>query len=62
MAAQTDPRTEARRFKVTIWLDQVSKLLAEELAPRPRRFKTSLRQTTIAAIGIGLMAAAHVHM
>jgi hypothetical protein len=60
MAAQTDPLAEARKFKVTIWLDQVSRLIAEEMAPRPRRFRTSLRQTTIAAIGIGLMAAAHV--
>jgi len=43
-----------------MWLDWLVALLAEELAPRPRRFRTSLRWTALSTIGVGLMAAAHV--
>jgi uncharacterized membrane protein YccC len=41
-------------------LNWFAALLAEEMAPRPRRFRTSLRMATIATIGTGLMAAGHV--
>ncbi|HEY2106949.1 MAG TPA: FUSC family protein [Candidatus Binataceae bacterium] len=49
-----------RKSGLSIWLDGLAKLLVEELAPRPRRFRSSLRWTTIATIGVGLMAACHV--
>ncbi len=42
------------------WVGWLAALLAEELAPRPRRFANALRWTLIATAGAGLMAAAHV--
>lgn len=38
----------------------VSKLLVEELAPRPRRLRTAMRMALIGTIGAGLMAIGHV--
>jgi hypothetical protein len=43
------------------WLDRLSALLAQELAPSPRRLWTSLRLTTIAIIGTALIAICHVN-
>src|SRR6266436_5365097 len=43
------------------WLEGLKALLAEELAPGPRRFWTSLRLTLIATIGVGLIAICHVN-
>jgi multidrug resistance protein MdtO len=42
------------------WIEWLVALLAEELAPRPLRFRSSLRMAVIAAIGAGLIAACHV--
>jgi hypothetical protein len=41
-------------------LDALLTLLGEELAPHPHRIASTLRSSTIGAIGAGLMAAAHV--
>jgi uncharacterized membrane protein YccC len=49
-----------RKSGLSIWLDGIATLLVEELAPRPRRFRGSLRWTTISTIAVGLMAACHV--
>jgi hypothetical protein len=43
------------------WLDQLERLLARELAPSPRKFRTALRISTIATIGAGLIASCHVN-
>ena len=43
------------------WLDQLQTLLARELAPGSRKFRTTLRMTTIATIGVGLVAICHVN-
>jgi hypothetical protein len=43
------------------WVDELEALLARELAPSPRKFRTALRITTIATIGAGLVAICHVH-
>jgi hypothetical protein len=50
----------ARKSSISAWFDWFTALLAEEMAPRPRRFRMSLRWTVIATIGAGLMAACHV--
>lgn len=42
------------------WLDRLSALLAQELAPSWRRLWTAFRLTTIATIGIALIASCHV--
>jgi uncharacterized membrane protein YccC len=43
------------------WPERLKALLAEELAPGPRRFWTSLRLTAIATLGVGLIAICHVN-
>ena len=43
------------------WLDQLERLLARELAPSSRKFRTALRISTIATIGAGLIASCHVN-
>ncbi len=43
------------------WLDQLQRLLARELAPSSRKFRTALRIATIATIGAGLIASCHVN-
>jgi uncharacterized membrane protein YccC len=60
MSAIVYPYAAAHRSRLGLWLGWLSALLAEELAPRPRRLRTALRQATIATVGTGLMAAAHV--
>jgi hypothetical protein len=42
------------------WFDWLVRLAAEELAPRPRRFATTLRFAFIASVATGVMAACHV--
>src|ERR1700693_1794129 len=43
------------------WFDQLEALLARELAPTSRKFRTALRLTTIATIGAALVAICHVN-
>jgi uncharacterized membrane protein YccC len=43
------------------WLGQLQRLLARELAPSSRKFRTALRIATIATIGAGLIASCHVN-
>jgi hypothetical protein len=42
------------------WFDRLVSLLAEELAPGPRRIKTTLRMALIGTVGAGLVASCHV--
>jgi hypothetical protein len=42
------------------WFEWLLRLIAEELAPRPRRVSTSFRYATISTVATGLMAACHV--
>ena len=55
-----DAQIGERKTRLTGGVAWLTALLAEELASRPRRVITSLRWATIATIGAGLMAAAHV--
>src|ERR1700690_2538360 len=50
-----------RLAQPTGWFDQLAALLARELAPSPRKFRTALRLTTIATLGAGLVASCHVN-
>ena len=43
------------------WFDSLVSLLAEELAPSPRRLKTTLRMAVIGTVGAGLVASCHVY-
>ena len=43
------------------WLDQLAALLARELAPSARKFRTAFRITMIATIGSGLVEICHVN-
>jgi uncharacterized membrane protein YccC len=43
------------------WFDQLETLLARELAPSPRKFRTALRIATIGTIGAGVVASCHVN-
>jgi uncharacterized membrane protein YccC len=43
------------------WFDRLERLLARELAPSQRKFRTALRISTIATIGAGLIASCHVN-
>lgn len=43
------------------WFDELETLLATELAPTSRKFRTAFRFTMIATIGAGLVAICHVH-
>ncbi|MBV8773814.1 MAG: hypothetical protein JO166_16025, partial [Deltaproteobacteria bacterium] len=43
------------------WFEELQALLARELAPSSRKFRTALRTTTIATIGAGLVATCHVN-
>jgi uncharacterized membrane protein YccC len=54
------PRATGRESPLTDWLNWLSALLVHELALRPGRFSSSLRQATIATVGVGLMASCHV--
>ena len=43
------------------WFEQLETLLARELAPSSRKFRTAFRFTTIATIGAGLIASCHIN-
>ncbi len=43
------------------WFGQLVALLTRELAPSSRKLRTSLRMTTIATLGAGLIASCHVN-
>jgi uncharacterized membrane protein YccC len=44
-----------------VWFDQLEEMLARELAPTWRKFRTALRITTIGTIGAGLITICHVN-
>src|SRR6516225_3656749 len=58
MAALVDQLS--RISEAAAWPQRLKALLAEELAPSPRKFWTSLRLTAIATVGVGLIAICHV--
>jgi uncharacterized membrane protein YccC len=43
------------------WFDQFERLIARELAPSPRKFRTAVRIATIVTISAGLIASCHVY-
>jgi hypothetical protein len=43
------------------WIDQFERLLARELAPSPRKFRTAVRIATIATVAVALTATCHVN-
>jgi fusaric acid resistance family protein len=59
MAAFAEP--EIRLAQPPGWFDQLVALLTRELAPSSRRLRTSLRMTTIATVGAGLIVSCHVN-
>jgi hypothetical protein len=59
MAAFVTP--ELRVTQPPGWYDQLEALLARELAPTSRKFRSAFRLTTIATIGAGLVASCHVN-
>ena len=59
MAGLAEP--ELRLAQPSGWLDQLSALLARELAPSSRKFRTALRLATIGTVGAGLIASCHVN-
>src|SRR5580658_5012926 len=59
MAGFAEP--EIRLAQPPGWFDQLVALLTRELAPSPRKLRTALRMTTIATLGAGLVASAHVN-
>src|SRR5271169_4772516 len=54
-------KTERRLAQPFAWFDQIAALLAHELAPTSRKFRTALRLATIGTIGAGLIASCHVN-
>jgi hypothetical protein len=54
-------KTELHLAQPLGWLDQLSAMLARELAPSSRKFRTALRLTTIGTLGAGLIASCHVN-
>ncbi|HEY6421021.1 MAG TPA: FUSC family protein [Candidatus Binataceae bacterium] len=61
MIQTAQPRLARSSAGSSGWFGWAGKLLAEELAPRPRRLRTSVRLALIGTIGAGLIAACHVH-
>jgi fusaric acid resistance family protein len=54
-------KPELRLAQTPGWFDQLAALLARELAPSSRKFRTALRLTTIGTLGAGLIASCHVN-
>src|SRR5215472_8550896 len=54
-------REQLLRARPLGWFDELEALLARELAPTSRKFRTALRLTTTATIGAGLVVICHVH-
>jgi hypothetical protein len=50
-----------RLVQPSSWFDRLGALLARELAPNSRKFRTAFRFTTIATLGAGLIAVCHVN-
>src|ERR1700683_2765198 len=51
----------ARARRRVSWFDWLISLLSEELAPNPRRLKSTLRMAVIGTVGAGLIASCHVY-
>ncbi|MGH7932546.1 MAG: FUSC family protein [Candidatus Binataceae bacterium] len=60
MIASTFDRAGVAAQWLTGWSAWLTALLAEELAPRPRKLRVSLRMAVVATIGAGLMTVAHI--
>jgi hypothetical protein len=54
-------KTELHLAQPFGWFDQLAALLARELAPSSRKFRTALRLTTIGTLGAALVASCHVN-
>ncbi len=54
-------KPELRLAQAPGWFDQLAALLARELSPTSRKFRTALRLTTIATLGAGLIVSCHVN-
>jgi hypothetical protein len=54
-------KPELRLAQTPGWFDQLAALLARELSPSSRKFRTALRLTTIGTLGAGLIASCHVN-
>ena len=54
-------REQLLRARPFGWFDELEALLAAELAPTSRKFRTAFRFTTIATIGAALVVSCHVH-
>lgn len=54
-------RQQFRIHQPLVWLDQLEALVARELAPSPRKIRTTLRISAIVTIAIGLDAICHVN-
>jgi hypothetical protein len=54
-------KPELRLAQPSGCFDRLAALLARELAPSSRKFRTALRLTTIATLGAGLVASCHVN-
>jgi hypothetical protein len=54
-------RQQFRIHQPLVWLDQLEALAARELAPSPRKIRTTLRISAIVTIAIGLDAICHVN-
>src|SRR5271155_260282 len=54
-------KSEPRLAQPSAWFDRIAALLARELVPNSRKLRSTLRMTTIATIGAGLVASCHVN-
>ena len=54
-------KAELRLARPSGWFDQLAALLARELAPSSRKFRTALRLATMATLGAGLVVSCHVN-
>src|SRR5229473_7649969 len=54
-------RQQFRIHQPLVWLDQLEALVARELAPSPRKIRSTLRISAIVTIAIGLDAICHVN-
>ena len=54
-------KPELRLAQPLGWYDRLAALLARELAPSSRKFRTAFRITKIGTLGAGLVASCHVN-
>jgi predicted membrane protein len=59
--AKPELRLAQPPWKAPGWYDRLAALLARELAPSSRKFRTALRLATIGTLGAGLVASCHVN-